>query len=72
MNETPHWQEWKSTTIGILTVLFSVVVLFYPKFTVDNQKVVLDGVSSLFDNSAAILGIITGLITVFKASFGKK
>lgn len=69
--QQPNWKDWKSTLVGILTLLLPLVGMFWPKFTAENQQVVLGGVNSLIEMGTAIVGIVGGLILVFKTSFSK-
>lgn len=72
METKKNWQEWKSTVLGILAFILPVAAMFYPNFTVENQKVFIDSTGQLFEAGAVITGAITAIILVFKTSFGKK
>lgn len=72
MNEAPKWMEWKSTVLGILTLLLPLIAIFKPGFTPENQAVVTNGIETLFNSAAAIVAVITSFVLIFKTAFGSK
>lgn len=71
MNQLP-WNEWKSTTVGIVLMVLPVLAFFFPALTPDNQSVVVNGTGVLFDSAAQIASAIGGIILVFKTVWHKK
>jgi len=67
MAEKKSYQEWKTTVLGVITLVFGVLVGF-GLITPEQQSAGIEGFTSLGEAIGGVIIAVSGLINVFRAS----